>query len=410
MTDTLKARDVDVARVSRVYERSVSSRVKIERMIVVLRWLLIVFLVVGGQMMRDREGGLPFYLSVVGIAIYNALVGYALWRVKDPTPLGYVSGALDIIFVSLICLFSGGTHSIFLPVLYLVLMVLAFRFKVAVGALFALLCSLLYISIAYIGGDMRSLKLTWDGLRNIDFIVVNIGLFFLVSVFGGRISAERESHASRREKIERALSESNKLLKEKNAELEDFNRKLLETHEISRKIWKARDYRTLVESILPGISRILSFDRVLLYLMDEGGNIEFIKGVGYPKPAHSIPQRILRRMAPVIERELLAETLFKEGKPYVIVRDILKYEGCDRSRAAIFRTRELAIVPLKSDGKCIGAMEVDNYRGKAAVLDKNVRILSILADFIGGAIGSLRGEEKGGTHEYERGGDKSPVG
>ena len=122
-------------------EARTRSREFAEKLAVQLRWVSIVAIPVIAYLSGDPVRWVPFMALVVGAAVYNITVMYALGRGQRVSTLSIGTAVTDSLFLLFMCWFSGGIHSPITTYNYLAMMTVCMRLTfvpaLGVGGLYA---------------------------------------------------------------------------------------------------------------------------------------------------------------------------------------------------------------------------------------------------------------------------------
>ena len=218
----------------------------IDRIIVGLRWLIILVVLIVYLARQFLEGRQELFLLLIGLAIlYNiALSVLALWR-RLPPALALASYFVDGLLIVGLIVLSGGLHSLFLLLLFLPLLVIAQQAGLAWGLLAALLASLTYLALAWVPQPVHELStLLTASLQAAPYAIA----FFLV-VIAVTLIAWGEQQRLRREQQQTAESQRR---------LQEAYERMQVAYDVAATLRSTMNYERVLEAILNGLARFVN--------------------------------------------------------------------------------------------------------------------------------------------------------
>lgn len=252
----------------------------IDRIIVGLRWLVILFVLVVYLTRQLLEGRQELFLLFIGLVIlYNVALSILVVVRRPRSLLTITSYFLDgLLIVGLICL-TGGIHSLFLLFLFLPLLIIALRTGFGGGLLAAVLASLTYLALVVAPGPVQNLStLIAASLQAAPYIVA----FFLVAIAASAI-AWAEHRRLRWE--QRHTAESQRRLQE-------AYERMQVAYDVAATLRSTMNYERVLEAILNGLARFVNFPVGFVLLFGgRGDELRVVAGRGlFPRDG----DRVLR--------------------------------------------------------------------------------------------------------------------
>ncbi len=175
-----------------------------------------------------------------------------------------------------------------------------------------------------------------------------------------------------------------------NKKLEDSVRRLSTFHKVSRSIQRMLPLEEMLEASIRGIAEALGYERILLHLIDTTTNTAKLemalvgeRMVGVDRMPESVRELKCREENGVIERSMV------EQKHYLI-RDAMHSGLVNQDRVKALGAREMAVVPLIAESKCIGAITVDNPSSGKRISNDDIETLMTFAGHVGLAVERAR--------------------
>jgi hypothetical protein len=172
---------------------------RIEQSKVAVRWLVLVVLLAAAFYLR-RGAAIatpwPVILGLAGIVAVANLVFAAMLRRGAPRWLRYLTTALDLVVISALVAFSGGSGSPFYYVYFIVLVSNSIRYGMSMAVFVALLFNIAYVAVLLVhpvGGD-----LTAEGVK--------ILAFWGIALYAGYLAARYQRQARILEAYEETIA------------------------------------------------------------------------------------------------------------------------------------------------------------------------------------------------------------
>ena len=175
-----------------------------------------------------------------------------------------------------------------------------------------------------------------------------------------------------------------------NAKLAASVKKLSTLHKVSRSISQILPVEEMLEHTIKGIAEALGYERIMLYLTDEGANRANLKMAlidGDLSAPESMPEEA--RSLEINLGNGILERAIIEQRPYVI-RGAQSSDKTNKERLKILGILEFAAVPLVAEGRSIGVISVDNPTSAKPIKEEDVDTLVTFADRVAPAIESAR--------------------
>ncbi len=309
----------------------------IDRIIVGLRWLIILVVLIVYLARQFLEGRQELFLLLIGLAIlYNiALSGLALWR-RLPPALALASYFVDGLLIVGLIVLSGGLHSLFLLLLFLPLLVIAQQAGLAWGFLAALLASLTYLALAWVPQPVHDLPaLLTASLQAAPYAIA----FFLV-VIAVTLIAWGEQQRLRREQQQTAESQRR---------LQEAYERMQVAYDVAATLRSTMNYERVLEAILNGLARFVNSQVGFVLLFGgRGDELRVVAGRGlFPRDG----DRVLRATIGGAIGRVLA------GAEILTVQEPARDPGLGQF-AALQEMRTALCLPLRAGFELFGIVVV----------------------------------------------------
>ncbi len=251
-----------------------------DRIIVGLRWLVILVVLVVYLVRQFLEGQQELLLLLVGLtALYNVILSILVLVRRSWPLLTTASYFLDgLLIVGLVGL-TGGLHSVFLLFPFLPLLVIALRTGLGGGLLAAVLASLTYLALAVAPGPGRDLPALLDAFPQIaPYIIAS----FLLAIAASAI-AWTERRRLRWEQQHTAESQKR---------LQEAYERMQVAYDVAATLRSTMNYERVLEAILNGLARFVDFPVGFVLLFGgRGDELRVVAGRGlFPRDG----DRVLR--------------------------------------------------------------------------------------------------------------------
>ncbi len=157
---------------------------QIERSKVVVRWIIAASLLAGVAYLK-RQGAIPIPWSVIGlltlvVAALNGLYWTILQRSAPPW-LKYLSSGTDLVLISLLVGYTGGSASVFAVAYFLVLVSNSIRYGMGMALYVAALYNIAYVGVLVVAPPAGELPV--EAMKILAFWGVALYAGYLASRF-----------------------------------------------------------------------------------------------------------------------------------------------------------------------------------------------------------------------------------
>jgi diguanylate cyclase (GGDEF)-like protein len=324
---------------------------EIEKDIFLLRWVVIlggIFLI---PIANEQQVNFVLAWTVILVGVlYNALVGYILFRRGYGVHISYAASVIDAVLLSMYVSAYGNLMSEYVPIYLFSLLTVAMRFGFLETVIIGLVDCLLYGAVLFISG--RSFSPASQFL-------VPCTLVMLAATLLGYFT-----HQVRRWQLQKELEE--KRLERKVNDLSILQ-------EVSNAVHNLRSGDVLY-NIVDVSTRVLGFNRAALFLAKPEGQDfeESFFSVRSSRPHHSPLEASL---PPFQLTEEMFATALKRTKPFTVTAPRGQGEGSALGRQG---QHHWIIVPLQGDEEFIGILVVD-YDHDEPIEERDLEMLAGLA-------------------------------
>ena len=205
---------------------------------------------------------------------------------------------------------------------------------------------------------------------------LSYGFFKIISFMTGlRVSPEQEEHGLDREEYSLAAYPPLAALQKKQEEIQEEVQRVREMS-LLREIGQSMHTLNLdeiLELILRGVAKGIGFDRVRLYLLDEG------KKQLVCKLAVGVEQDQMSALSlPYDKEDNIISRAISEGTPF-IVEDAARDPRVNRELIGFLGVKSLAAAPLLSREKVLGGIAADNLISESRITEQKLQSLMIFA-------------------------------
>lgn len=275
------------------------------------------------------------YLLLFLVAIYNILVRFTPWqrrwkeKEEENSRIFYAENTLDITFITGIVYLTGGLHSNFFLLYFIVIMLGATYYK-ARGCFLVTICiSLFYTLVGTLSEPSYSLLLPT--------LLIRVPVFFAIAGFSSYLSQEIMIQGEELELERGKLQNILKTLKENLKKIEEKNKSLSEIYHLSLRIGSTLSLEEQLDLIIDVANKFLKPNLTVISLVDKG------KGELISKASKG--DIILLQDRIKIEKSLLGKVV-ETGEPLVI-NDLSKIEYQEHLPLLQQKVSSLLSVPLQ---------------------------------------------------------------
>lgn len=338
-----------------------------ERFYTLARWLIILLLFAISPLLTDSPLW-PIQLTNTITVLLWSYAGFGLVTtialfIPFFNPLLNIAYLLDVIFISVLALFSGKGDMIFFPLYLLPLISAAVRHPPKMSLLFGIVASLLYI-LVIIGGT--TLNPDQSALGVLEYVSLALRVLTLSFVPWLTSGLAEQWSANNRRRVVLAQQQADEALREAQA----YRDQMRSLYEVAYTLSTTMNYQHVLESTLQESQRLVPYTAGLVLL--SSGNPDEL----YVAAAQALHPQDHGRSIQVLKGSLAAA--LRSPDPCLI--DDISQEPDLRPIETLQSCKAACVIPLRAQLRTYGIMIIASNRANAFTADQ-LEMINTLAQY-----------------------------